>query len=400
MLSKLRRSFRYFYKVPWCVPAWGRRELFATLRCIFTGRVINGSYPEAFAGAVTEFLGLGYAVPVNRGRTAIELALRAMGVGKGDEVIFPSYICRSVLDAVVRTGAVPVFADVGPDLQLTVDTVRNAITSKTKCVIVPHLFCKTAPIDNIEIMLRGTGIWLIDDAAQLFGSGCEGRLIGTFGDCGIISCGPGKSLAGAAGGLFVTDNRDLYEEASSIPLSREKQSAVTRRVLSFWIWRRFRKYTLPFQVIINRLLGLKNEMPHEFCTMSNLDAAIALAQFDAMYKNDRIRRFNAETLLQALGHGAESSINDLSRDDMSVKLVLLLPGDGNRLHELIEEFSGLGIECQGGYVPLHKEMEEWPMELTVTEKVWDRVLCIPIDSEFKNIIKLKAFANESFELKR
>ena len=399
MLSKLKRWFRYFYKVPWCVPAWGRRELLVTLGCIFTGRVIDGAYPEVFAAAVKKFLGLRYAVPVNRGRTAIELALRAMGLGKEDEVIFPSYVCHSVLDAVVRTGAVPVFADVGPELQLTVDTVRSAITSKTKCVVVPHLFCRTAPIDNIEVMLRGTGIWLIDDAAQLFGSRCDGRLVGAFGDCGIISCGPGKTLAGAAGGLFVTDNRDLYEKAVSISLSREKQSAVTRRVLSFWIWRRLRKYTLPFQVIINRLLDLKNEMPHQFCAMSNLDAAIALAQFDAMYKNDRIRRFNAETLLQALGHGADRSINDLSRDDMSVKFVLLLPENGYQLLELIEKLSDLGIECQGGYAPLHKEMGAWPTELTVTEKVWDKVLCIPIDSEFKNTKKIEAFISKAFGLR-
>jgi dTDP-4-amino-4,6-dideoxygalactose transaminase len=384
--------------VPWCVPAWGRREFLATARCILTGKVVDGAYPKAFADAVKNHLGLRYALAVNRGRTAIELALRAMGVGKEDEVIFPSYVCRSVLDAVVRVGATPAFADIGPDLQLTADTVRDAITSKTKCVIVPHLFCKTAPIDKIEKMLHGTGIWLIDDAAQLFGSRCSGRLVGTFGDCGIISCGPGKTLAGAAGGLLVTNNRDLYEKAGSISLSREKQSAVSRRVLSFWIWRRFRKYTLPFKILIDRVFDLQYEEPYVFCAMSNIDAAIALAQFNAMYKNDKRRRRNADRLLQALGAIANCSINEFSRDDMFVKLVLVIPEKGPQLNQVIRLLANMGIECQGGYTPLHKAIQVLPTDLPITERLWSRVLCVPIDSEFENTKKIAAFANELFSL--
>jgi dTDP-4-amino-4,6-dideoxygalactose transaminase len=137
-----------------------------------------------------------YAIPVNRGRVGIEIALRAMQLNENDEVIIPSYICHTVLDAVLKAGTRPVFADVGPDLHLTPETVKKAITPKTKCVIVPHLFGNIAAIDKIEEMLKGTEIALIDDAAQSFGAKCSGRLVGTFGDCGIVSCGPGKRLQG------------------------------------------------------------------------------------------------------------------------------------------------------------------------------------------------------------
>ena len=102
------------------------------------------------------------------------LALRALGLGSGDEVILPSYICRSAVEGVQGVGAVPVFADVGSDLHLTAETVRGAITPRTKAVIVAHLFGKAAPVDRIERSLRGTGIALIDDAAQSLGARCAG----------------------------------------------------------------------------------------------------------------------------------------------------------------------------------------------------------------------------------
>ena len=383
-MSKLQKWFRYFYKVPWCIPAWGWREFLATARCIITGQVVDGHFSNTFANAVKNYLGLRYAVPVNHGRVAIELALRAMNIGESDDVVFPSYICRSVLNAVIRVGARPSFADIGMDLQVTTDTIRDAITPQTKCVIVPHLFCKTAPIDRIEKMLQGSGIRLIDDAAQLFGSRCSGRLIGTFGDCGIISCGPGKALAGAAGGLLVTNNRDLFEKAASISLGREKPSAVARRVLSFWIWRRFRKYTLPFKILIDRVFGLQYEPPYVSCKMSNLDGAIALAQFDTLYKNDKIRRHNAGLLLKILGAISKSSIYEFSRDVMFIKLVIVIPKNGHTLNQMISTLGNVGIEAQGGYVPLHIEQKYGSKSLPSTENLWDRVLCIPVDIEYKN----------------
>src|SRR5207253_7918449 len=139
LLSKVNKFCSYFYMVPWCVPAWGWRELACTVQCLLTQRIVDGEYPIKFAEAVKEHLGMSYARTVNRGRTALELALRALEVENTD-VVLPSYICRAVLDAVVEAKAHPVFADVGCDLNVTAETIQAAITPNTKCVIVPHLF--------------------------------------------------------------------------------------------------------------------------------------------------------------------------------------------------------------------------------------------------------------------
>lgn len=384
ILSKLRSLLGYFYNVPWCVPAWGWPEFSVTLKCILTGHIIEGPYSRRFADAVKDYLGLPYALPVSRGRVAIELALRAMGLTAKDDVVLPSYTCQTVLEAVLRVGARPVFADVAYDLHLTPECVKDAITPKTRCVIVPHLFDKTAPINEIEVMLNGTRIALIDDAAQMFGSRCSGRLIGTFGDCGIVSCGPGKALAGPAGGLLVTRNREFYERATEIPLVRASRAVVTQRILSFWIWRRLRKYTLPFKIVIDRIFGVEEQQPYVACTLSNLDAAIALQQFHALGENYRKRRRNADVLLQLMGSMARHTIHDFSHDTMLLKLVLVLPTKGRTSDQMIRLFANAGIECQTGYSPLHHRTPTVSTSLPTTEDVWKRIVCIPIDIHWKN----------------
>src|SRR2546422_2418957 len=115
-----------------------------------TGHVARGPEPTRLAEALRASLNVPYALPVGQGRVAIARALHALGLGSDDEVVLPSYVCASVLDAVRYAGLKPIFADVGPDLHVTSETVAAALTPKTKCVIVPHLFGNTAPIEEID----------------------------------------------------------------------------------------------------------------------------------------------------------------------------------------------------------------------------------------------------------
>ncbi|HKM55384.1 MAG TPA: DegT/DnrJ/EryC1/StrS family aminotransferase [Isosphaeraceae bacterium] len=379
MLSKLGNLLRHFYQVPWCVPAWGMPEFRATCASVLGGRVVEGDAPARAVEAVKDYLGVAYALPVNRGRTALELGLRALGVGPGDEVVLPSYLCRTALDAVEAAGASPVFADVSEDLNVTPDTVRRALTTGTKCVIVPHLFGKAAPIDAIETILRAVGIPLIDDAAQSLGAKRGGRLVGTYGACGVISCGPGKPLAGAAGGLLVMNERRLYERAIAINLEAEPASLVARRTISFWMWRRFRRWTLPLRMVLDRLVGPEQEVPYRRGSLSNLDAEILLCQLKSLERNARIRRSNIERLLPAIQGIADSPLMNWSPDDVAVKLVLVLPGNGPDAGAVIKRLAQAGVECQGGYLPLHLQGRDPKPSLPRTEALFERVVCIPVE---------------------
>lgn len=388
---KTHSFFRYFYRVPWCVPPWGWREFGISVRHVVAGSVTEGNCPQHFADAVRNQLGVRYALPVNRGRAAIELALRALDLSESDDVLVPSYVCHAVLDAILRVGVHPLFADVGPDLQITPEAVKAALTTNTKCVIVPHLFGNAARIDEIEKILSGTGIHLIDDAAQSFGAQRAGRPVGSFGTCGIVSCGPGKPLAGPAGGLLLTNNRELYERAAAIAVDREHWTTVARRVSSFWIWRRFRGLTLPLAVLLERLFKIEVDQEDGYVssTMSNLEAALALEQFWKFRSNVERRKLHCGVFLRALSKWSNCRISSLSADSPVVRLVLLLPAEGPDADCFITAMAKDGIECQRGYTPLHLDFGRVRGSLPVTERLWQHVVCIPIDLDLKTSEKTR-----------
>jgi dTDP-4-amino-4,6-dideoxygalactose transaminase len=386
MVQKIDHWLKYFYKLPWCVPQWGWAELRATLHCIFSFQIVEGSYILRLENAVKNYLDLSYAISVNRGRTAIEIALRAFELKENDEVILPSYICQSVPEAVVRAGARVVFADVGQDLNLTLESIRAVITPKTKCIIVAHLFGKAAPIDEIEKLAKSANIYLIDDAAQSFGGRLGAKLLGTFGDCGIISCGPGKALAGSGGGLLVTNNSSLYERALKTELEPDHAIHVLKRVISFWIWRRLRRYTLPINIIIERIFrSIKKYHSENMYKMANLEAAIALKQVYSLENHAKQRKENGQQIIQALGKLEQYTISDFSSESMFVKLILVFPTEEISPNALIENFAKAGVECQGGYIPCH-HIYNTNLSLSYTDRVWKQVICIPVDSKVTKTI--------------
>jgi len=379
MISKIRGFFRYFYSVPWCVPAWGWKEFASTVTAFTTGGLVDGPSSDRFAVDVRDYLGMKFALPVNRGRTAIEIGLRAMGIGPGDDVLLPSFLCRSVLDSVLNTGARPIFADIGQDLNVTAASVESSLTPQTKCVIVAHLFGAPAAIDEIEILLASKGVALMDDAAQALGARREDRLVGSFGACGIVSCGPGKPLAGAAGGLLVTNDERLYERACAIRLEREPSSAVGSRAIQFWMWRRFRRYTLPFAVLLERVKGAAKESVHVSARLSNLDGAIALDQFERLHHHAANRRRNAQVLSGRLSTLPARLVTDFSSSAIPVKLVYLLPDRGLSVQAAIEILGEHGIEAEAGYSPLHASYAD-DTQFPNTTAVWRRVLCVPLET--------------------
>jgi dTDP-4-amino-4,6-dideoxygalactose transaminase len=378
--QKLRRARRYVYDVPWCVPQWGAVELWTTARALATARISRGSDVERFAAALRQLLGVPYVVPTSMGRVAIELGLRALGVGQGHDVVLPSYVCASVAEAVARVRARAVYADVGPDLNVTAATIAAALTPATWCVIVPHLFGRPACIDAIEALLAARGIPLMDDAAQALGARVRGRPVGSFGSCGIVSCGPGKPLAGAAGGALVTADPGVYHRASAIALASQPAGQVLRRVAAFWWWRRLRRLSLPLEILARRL-GRRgdDEQPWVGGALANLDAAIALAQLARLERHRRERRDNARYLLRQLGPAAAWSVTALGDDAMVAKLALILPPEGPDVTEAVDRLAEAGIECQGGYTPCHLRDGANGRGVTYTEAVWQRVLCIPVE---------------------
>ena len=294
----------------------------------------------------------------------------------------------------LNVGARPIFADSGPDLHLTVSTVQAAITPKTRCLIVPHLYGNTAPIDEIEAALKDSEIFIVDDAAQSFGARRADRPVGSFGLCGVVGCGPGKSLGGAAGGLLVTNDRELYERAAAVRLPRESPVSVVRRVGAFWTWFRFRKYFLRFKGVSDRVLSGSDKTGDRPGRMANLDAMLVLRQQRMWRRNASLRRNDAQRILHSLAEHGRDSISDLTPSGVVLRVVLILPEDGPSVAETVVWLDGLGIEAWPGYAPLHRSAGRTGDDCPITDSLASRVLLVPIS--YKQDVRRREEALEKF----
>ena len=175
-------------------------------RIMAAGAFIGGEPVTRFESAFAAFCGLPHAVGVANGTDALHLALRALGVGPGDEVITVANTFVATVEAIVQAGALPVLVDVRPDtLLMDVASLDGVCTARTRAVIPVHLYGRMVDVAPIESWCAARGIALLEDAAQAHGARLRGRRAGAFGDAGAFSFYPAKNL-GAAGeaGAVVT----------------------------------------------------------------------------------------------------------------------------------------------------------------------------------------------------
>ena len=191
---------------------------------IEAGQFVLGPEVRAFEKELADYLGVRHVVGVANGTDAITIALRAMGLQDGDEVVVPSFTFYASVEAIVTAGARPVFCDVDPDTRnVTVDTVRAALTSRSRAVVAVDLFGCPAPIPE----LRALGVPILEDAAQAMGATLGTQHAGALGDIATISFYPSKNLgAFGDGGAIATDDDTLAETARALRFhgSRDKQT--------------------------------------------------------------------------------------------------------------------------------------------------------------------------------
>ena len=186
----------------------------AVARVLDSERYILGPEVSAFETEFAAYCGVEHAIGVANGTEAITIALRAIGVGPGDEVVVPSFTFYASAEAIPPTGARPVFCDVDPDTYcVTADTVRAALTPRTKAVIAVHLFGNVAPIAEIEAL----GVPVLEDAAQAAGSTQGQRRPGALGTAATFSFFPSKNLGCFGdGGMITTRDTQVAEQARTL----------------------------------------------------------------------------------------------------------------------------------------------------------------------------------------
>jgi dTDP-4-amino-4,6-dideoxygalactose transaminase len=200
---------------PW--PVFDEDEIQAVSSVLRSGKVNywTGEQGKLFEREYADFLGRRYAIALANGTVALELALYAFGIGSGDEVITTSRTFIASASCAVARGATPVIVDVDPVSQnMTVETIREAVTPRTKAIIAVHLAGWPCEMDEIMAFAEAHGIKVIEDCAQAHGATYKGRPVGSIGHAAAFSfCQDKIMTTGGEGGLFVTDDEGVWKKA-------------------------------------------------------------------------------------------------------------------------------------------------------------------------------------------
>lgn len=192
---------------------------------IKSGQFILGPNVKAFEEEVAQYLGVKHAIGVNSGTDALVIALRALGLGPGDEVITTPFTFFATAEAISQVGAIPVFVDIDPQtFNINPGLIEPAITPRTKAILPVHLYGQAADMDPIMELAKKYNLKVIEDTAQAFGGGYKGRKLGTIGDVGCFSFFPSKNLgAFGDGGLIATNDDEIAELASMLRVHGAKK---------------------------------------------------------------------------------------------------------------------------------------------------------------------------------
>ena len=313
-------------------PIWGDEERQGLNAVLESGKWWYGERVREFEAAFAGFQGAKHGVTCSSGTTALEVALIALGIGAGDEVIVPSYTFVATASAVMRANAVPIFADILPsNLCIDPDDVERKITSRTKAIMPVHIAGHVCDMDRLLEIAGRHHLRIIEDACHAWGSQWRGKGAGVVGDCGIFSFQASKNINAGEGGIILSDSTELADQCRSYThCGRGKDKP----------W--YEHY----------LLGSN-------LRMTEFQAALLLAQLTRVEKHMTLRSQSAAILDRGLS--AIPGIQILSNDPRMTRRsyhIYCFRLNASRLGISREQFlravQAEGVPIQLGYTPLYK----------------------------------------------
>ena len=211
--------------IPHSRPSLSESDSRAVLSVLKSGQLSQGPVVERFEKQLATYIGKREAAATSSGTSALHLALLALGVREGDEVVIPSFVCTAVLHAVAKAGATAVLADIDPvTFNISPSSVAKKITARTKAVVIPHMFGQPANLEE----LSGLGIPLIEDCAQSIGANYKGRRVGSMGTLSVFSFYATKVITSGEGGMVLSDSESHIAKVKDLRDYDHREDYVSR----------------------------------------------------------------------------------------------------------------------------------------------------------------------------
>ena len=316
-------------RIPLLSPQISIKEKNNVMDCLNSGWISSaGNYVEKFEKNFSKYLGGGYSMTVSNGTTAIELALRALGIGKGDEVLLPNFTFAATINAVINSKATPKLIDIDSETwTIDLNQIKKSITNRTKAIIPVHIYGQSAHSDEIRKIAKKFKLFIIEDCAEALGGFYKKRLIGREGDASTFSFYPNKLITTGEGGMVVFKDKKTYLKA--------KQLRNQGRSTSKMFWHDFAGFNF---------------------RMTNIQAAIGVAQLDRINTFLELRK-KVFKIYDSLFEKQDDIIllpkNIWSQNSLWLYTILITSLNEVKRDLLIKKLAKLGIETRPGFYPLN-----------------------------------------------
>lgn len=343
--------------------------------CIDTGWISSeGPFVKKFEEMIATAVDQKYGIAVSNGTAALEIAVMALGIGKGDEVIMPSHTIISCGQAITKAGAVPVLVDSNlTNWNMDINQIESRITIKTKAIMVVHLYGLPVKMNEVLRIAKKYNLYIIEDTAQMLGQSYNEKPCGSFGDISTFSFYPNKQITTGEGGMCVTSDEKLAKKCESL------------RNLCFGAKR-----------FIHEEIGWNYRM-------TNLQAALGVAQMEKLDYHVKRKREIGKKYQNLLGNSANFTLaletTSYAQNIYWIVGILLADHIENDADFFIDKLSQLGIGCRPFFYPMHLQPVFTKMGLFTnerypnSEKLYYRGFYIPsglgiLDSDIEYVSKM------------
>lgn len=317
--------------IPLCIPKMSGNEWEYVKECFDTNWVSSvGKYVDLFEEKFAEYVNTKNAVVTTNGTAAIELALRTLGIGEGDEVIVSSMTFISPVNAIKYVGAEPVFVDVYRDTYvMDADKIEEMITPKTKAILPVHIYGHPVDMDKVMEIAKKYNLYVIEDATEALGSEYKAKKAGTIGDIGCFSFNGNKLITTGAGGMLVTNNEGLAKKAKYL-------STQTKTILENGAF-------------YHEEIGYNFRMP-------NILAAMGVAQLEKIEEYVEAKRAHAELYNELLSGVKGITIQvekEYAKNCFWLNSILIEDEYGITRDEVMKKLKENGIQSRPFFQPVH-----------------------------------------------
>lgn len=358
------------HQIPVMEPHLNGNELAYVTECIKSGWISSkGSFVTQFENSLAQFCDTPYSLAVSNGTTALHLALEALGVGPGDEVIVPDFTFAASINSILYTGATPVIVDISRDSwTIDLEEVKKAITPKTKAIMPVHIYGHPCDMDGLSEIAEKYNLLIVEDCAEALGSTYKGRPVGSFGDAAAFSFFGNKVITTGEGGAVLFKKKEYYERGKIL---RDHGMSPEKR---YW----------------HEVVGYNYRM-------TNIQAAIGVAQMEQLPVFLNKRREMALEYKKAFENVPQVTVQPLKDGMTSCNwLYTILIDDINfSRNELILKLLRNGIETRPVFYTLHEmplyERYAQGRKFPVSTEISKRGISLPssvtvTSSEIKRIV--------------